>query len=320
MNKTQVFKDFLGQLVNALPAETQSRQSDLKLPKINGPEFYGAENSINCLLTLSCLGVNPFQEEFVRNFFHKKAHARDLQGKWKIVDRLVHCPHFAPGELIGVLLDEESPHELFGNRLPRIIIISKGLRWIPMYRKDTRPVKRKQFKRGYRDKGSLGKDKVPVDRETKEKPEELFSCSTTWFSKIATWSKRYTPEWLSGSIPTFERAMEQREKLENRYRKIMKLYQDLDSLPDGRFRKLHLARKKVLRKINRVSFEIYSSLSELYDIRQLAPEEVSLLEDVRARSRDDRIPSEACLLFLEFVSERGERSRSFSPVKNSKSE
>lgn len=175
----------------SLPPELQSPQSDLVVPRIYSESFWGANMSISLILYLACIGLNPIQEEDVRNHFERKAARRSYRGQWNLVHQLVHEETFAPIVLIQIVLDSEGPHAFFGNRVNSIIRAGTILRWDPIRTTEGSRAKPKQRKRGYDDKGTLGKMKVePPERDRGLPPETYTSSHTLFFSRFPQYLRK----------------------------------------------------------------------------------------------------------------------------------
>lgn len=178
------FKYFLRQMSKQLPAETKSVHSDLLLPRLTGEVFWGANNAICTLVGLCCTGLNPVQEEHVRNHFYRKALERKEKGSWKIVSILCLTKPWTPYYLVQVLFDNYDPCEIYGNLIPQTVRCLKKVKWINPYLQDIRPVRKTQRKRGYTDKGSLGSSVEAPGVESYVSPTDLKSEHTTFVEVI----------------------------------------------------------------------------------------------------------------------------------------
>lgn len=198
-----------------LPPELQSPQSDLHAPRISSEAFWGAEGAISLILYLASIGLNPIQEEDVRNFFERKAARRRYEGKWDLVHQLVDEETFAPIRLYEIVLRAEGPHAFFGNRIHGICRAGRVLKWDPIRTTERRRAKPTQRKRGYDDKGTLGKIKVdPPIKEPSPSPREYRSTHTLFFSSLP----RYLHRFLSlsrkmGIDPTLQDQEEEYKKI-----------------------------------------------------------------------------------------------------------
>jgi hypothetical protein len=175
---------FLSQMSKQLPAKTKSVHSDLLMPRLAGEMFWGAYNAICVLVGLCCTGLNPIQEEFVRNHFYRKALERKEKGSWKIVSTLCTTTPWTPYYLVQVIFDTYDPCEIYGNLIPQIAKCLNKIKWINPYLQDIRPVKKTQRKRGYTDKGSLGSSVEAPGLESYVSPTDLRSESTTFADAI----------------------------------------------------------------------------------------------------------------------------------------
>lgn len=101
------------------------------------------------------------REDFSRESFRRKAYSKVLQnrggGKWKIVEELQLISNRTPATIWNIIRNNFSPEDILGNIIPRVrsIIFSDMKLFYSHTATSTKPVKKVQFIRGFRDKGHL---------------------------------------------------------------------------------------------------------------------------------------------------------------------
>lgn len=92
----------------------------------------------------------------IKESFAESAYNFRYEGRWNIVQNLLEVPDTI-NHKIAALLQQMHPREIFGNLLPRSKRMFARVR-VKFHQNaitDTRPVKKKVFRRGYDDKGHL---------------------------------------------------------------------------------------------------------------------------------------------------------------------
>lgn len=279
----------------SLPPELQSPQSDLTVPRVGSESFWGAEGAINVVLYLASIGLNPIQEEEVRNFFEKKAARRNYEGKWFIVHQLVDESSFSPIKLYEIVLRSEGPHAFFGNRIRSICRAGKQLRWDPLQTTELRRAKPKQRKRGYDDKGTLGKSKVDPPERTVQEPKIYQSVHSLFFASLPGYLQRFQKlSQKTGIDPTIrnlrEQTMKFNETLEEYFAKVEQIRKT--PIPSDRKQKRNL--RKRCKKAISLQAKVVSLWRELRPaLLELEPEALSLIRCGQSASLESQFPPEA---------------------------
>lgn len=113
-----------------------------------------ALDAVALLLIISAYSDEPWRTEVICRTIAQRAFAQRYSGKWRLVQEILEQENPTPETVILQILQHMSLDDFFGNLVPRACGLWKQVRFKDMTAKDTRPVVRPQFRRGYRDKGS----------------------------------------------------------------------------------------------------------------------------------------------------------------------
>lgn len=292
--RTQIY-EFLGKLAQSLPPEAKSPQSDLTVPNYRSEAFYGGYSAVCLLLYLGCIGVNPIQEEELRDFFWLRAARREKTGYWPLVTEICELETWTPFFIIQAVLRQTGPWALFGNVLPDTIKIARKVRWKKIYQKNTRPVRRKVRKRGYDDKGHLGKNRVPLVPEViGPEPRHFFSKFTRFFDSLPNYRRRNSDvSRASGQDPTLGRLAELNDEIETQRMQVHQIVQGLRTIPA---KDINNKRRKIRRswtKLYRAAASLETLLVERNELENQEPLEVPDSSDVPSQTRVVSILAEA---------------------------
>lgn len=156
-----------GSLNYLTKAENTSMQSDLSKLLIS-PELLKR----NRTMVLSFIGINSLcylnaiQQEDLKLRFFKIASKRNWEGKWlQMLARMLKLDNLNPFQLMQIYFEDQTTHDFYGNDYKYILKSALTLKYLNVYIPDVRPVKSKQRKRGYTDKGHLPSNKYRGPRK-----------------------------------------------------------------------------------------------------------------------------------------------------------
>jgi len=134
-----------------IPMELRVRQGVIK----------SADDALALLVAIPIVNLstrNYFRIQRIREHLANTAFRYRYQGNWKVVGEILQQSDSSSCYTTwNIVLDHMSPDDWFGNFVPRIKKVIRGLYWKKVYHSvlnDTRPVSWPQRKRGYDDKGS----------------------------------------------------------------------------------------------------------------------------------------------------------------------
>jgi hypothetical protein len=124
----------------------------------------GLSQAEDCLAVLFVLALlngatrSYFREERIRTHIAEMAFRAQYSGRWMLVQEILELPNKGLYFMLEKVLQYRSSNAIFGNLTSRIGWVAKHLRAKKAFfdvTKDPRPVKFKQRRRGYDDKGTL---------------------------------------------------------------------------------------------------------------------------------------------------------------------
>jgi len=149
-------------------AETSARYSD---PRVElRANVTSARSALSFLLICSWFGNEPWRTEVLIKTIAQAAFAARYAGKWKLVQTLLELEpeSFNPETVIATLLAQVSPYEFYGNLVNDALAFYRSIQFRDTTKHPSRRVRRPQFRRGYRDKGSRRlPHEQPVDPPTR---------------------------------------------------------------------------------------------------------------------------------------------------------
>lgn len=142
------------------PEELRAKIAELQSLYSDPNCYYDIRASItsarDCLSLIYLMTYFRFWEtESIIKAIAQNAYAKNYEGEWSNVQEFLEYKDLTTEQFEAYYIQRYGAHDFFGNFLKRSVRISRTLKFNDRNKKDTRPVRKPQFRRGYNDKGTL---------------------------------------------------------------------------------------------------------------------------------------------------------------------
>jgi len=192
-------------------AETSARYSD---PRIElRANVTSARSALSFLLICSWFGNEPWRTEILVKTIAQMAFAARYAGRWKLVQVLLELEpeSFNPETVIATIVKAVGPHVFYGNLVNDALAFYRSIQFRDTTKHPSRPPRRQQFRRGYRDKGSrrlpheqpvVPPSRAPLtDRRHKVHCNPLVQLRRSEDSQSEDWPKTTSATNEGGELP-----------------------------------------------------------------------------------------------------------------------
>lgn len=130
--------------------ETKERKT---IPSLRANVQKSSE-ALSCIIIASLLADEPWKTDTLIRTCALRAFNNRYSGNWKVVQELLETTISGPAELVRELSKYFSPEDIFGNLIPNAIRFFNFIQIKNLSDPSTGKVRKPQFRRGYKDKGS----------------------------------------------------------------------------------------------------------------------------------------------------------------------